>query len=357
MTVPRVAVATTSQLAADAAAEVADDGGNAVDCALAAAILSTNTEPGVCALAGGAYVSVWPSRADPITIDGNVCVPGKGLPSGYTIEDAHLVTMEYGGGIDTLVGNGSVAVPGSLAAFEQAWREFGNVEWKRLLQPAIRAAAQGFPLSAACHYYLQYSGDVIFSRSRDGHAAIHHANGALVDARSNIIVPHLADSLTAIAEEGSRVFYDGEIAERIAAHVRAAGGALTLEDLRTFQPIMRPSLCTDLGDWHIATNPPPAVGGATLTAMLLAFRDRPARQWDSETLRHLVAVQHAVLGYRKEHLDLADDVQNEIENLMRLSQSGNLLSGFASASTVHTSVVDDAGRCLRGDGLIRLWLG
>ena len=65
-----VAVATTSQLAADAAAEVADAGGNAVDCAIAAAMLSINTEPGVCALAGSAYVTVWPADSDPITIDG-----------------------------------------------------------------------------------------------------------------------------------------------------------------------------------------------------------------------------------------------------------------------------------------------
>ena len=77
----RVAVATTSQLAADAAAEIADAGGNAVDCAIAAALLSINTEPGVCALAGSAYVAVWPADSEPITIDGNVAVPGKGLPS------------------------------------------------------------------------------------------------------------------------------------------------------------------------------------------------------------------------------------------------------------------------------------
>jgi gamma-glutamyltranspeptidase/glutathione hydrolase len=123
---PRVAVATTSQLAADAAAEVADAGGNAVDCAVAAAIFSVNTEPGVCALAGGAYVTVWPPDSDPITIDGNVTVPGKGLTPGYTISGAVPVSMDYGGGIETLVGPGSIAVPGSLAALDRASQEFGN---------------------------------------------------------------------------------------------------------------------------------------------------------------------------------------------------------------------------------------
>ncbi len=340
---PRVAVATTSQLAADAAAEIADAGGNAVVCAVAAAMFSINTEPGVCALAGSAYVSVWPADSEPITIDGNVAVPGKGLPRGYTISGAVPVAMDYGGGIETLVGPGSVAVPGSLAALERAWQQFGKVGWQRLLDPTIRATKTGFPLSAACHYYLQYSGDVVFGRSADGQAALHQADGSLCDVQSNIVVPHLADSLSAIASEGSRVFYEGEIASRIADHVQDSGGALTLEDLTSYQPILRPSLCTDLGDWRIATNPPPAVGGAVLTAMLLAFRDKPVCQWDEETLRHLVSVQRAALSYRKIHLDLAEDVAKEVATLLEQTRSGVLLSQYSSASTVHTSVVDDTG--------------
>ena len=72
----RVAVATTSQLAADAAREVAEVGGNAVDCALAAALLTINTEPGVCALGGSAFITIWSQGQDPVTVDGNVAVPG-----------------------------------------------------------------------------------------------------------------------------------------------------------------------------------------------------------------------------------------------------------------------------------------
>ena len=87
----RVAVATTSQLAADAAAAVADVGGNAVDCALAAALLTMNTEPGVCALAGSAFATVWPANADPVTVDGNVAAPGAG-----NIGDSRPISAETG---------------------------------------------------------------------------------------------------------------------------------------------------------------------------------------------------------------------------------------------------------------------
>jgi gamma-glutamyltranspeptidase/glutathione hydrolase len=339
----RVAVATTSRLAADAAAEVADAGGNAVDCAIAAAMLSINAEPGVCALAGSAFITVWPANSEPITIDGNVAVPGKGLPAGYEIRGAVPVSMEYGGGIETLVGVGSVAVPGTLAALERASKLYGNVSWQTLLDPSIRATSRGFPLSAACNYYLQYAGDLVFGRSEDGHAALHDADGMLLEARSTIVVPHLADSLSAIASEGARIFYEGEIASRIAEHVQVSGGALTLEDLQSYEPITRSSLYADLGDWRIASNPPPAVGGAVLAAMLLAFRDRPASRWDDESLRHLVSVQRAMLSYRKINLDLADDVAREVDIMLEETRSGVLLGQYASASTVHTSVVDDAG--------------
>ena len=203
----KVAVATTSSLGADAAAEVADAGGNAVDCAIAAAMLTMNTEPGVCALAGGAYVTVWVAGQDPVTIDGNVAIPGIGLAADFQHSGGESVFMEYGGGITTIVGPQSIGVPGSLAALDLAAQNYGKIGWARLMQPSIRAAHDGFPLSPACHYYLQFSGDPVFGRSDDGHSALHFSDGSLRDAASNILVPHMADSLTEIAEEGSRVFY------------------------------------------------------------------------------------------------------------------------------------------------------
>ena len=135
----RVAVATTSELAATAARDVHAAGGNAVDCALAASLLTMNTEPGVCALAGGAYVTIWGPGIEAVTIDGNVAVPGAGLPAAARGQGAESVTMDYGGGIVTLVGAGSVGVPGSLAAVDLAWQRYGNAAWQDLLAPSIRA--------------------------------------------------------------------------------------------------------------------------------------------------------------------------------------------------------------------------
>ena len=342
MQASQVAVATTSQDAADAAAKICALGGNAVDCAIAAAMYSINTEPGVCALAGSAYVTIWSPGGDPITIDGNVAVPGMGLPA-ETSPAAESVYMEYGGGVETVIGVASVAVPGTPAALHLASEQFGQIEWRELLGPVIRATRDGFPLSAACHYYLDYSGDIIFGHSEEGHGALHNKDGELVQVRSKIVVPHLADSLTALAEGGSRVFYEGETGRAIADHIQDRGGFLTMEDLRNYEPLIRDSLVVNVGDWKISTNPPPAVGGAVLAAMLLAFDNHPVSQWDQESLQFLLQVQETALSYRKRELDLSDDVPRDAARLIELARTGELLTRWSSGSTVHTSAVDDKG--------------
>ena len=339
----RIAVATTSQLAAEAAREVAAAGGNAVDCALAAALLTINTEPGVCALGGSAFITIWSADEDPITVDGNVAVPGKGLEETQRGRGAVEIKIDYGGGITTLVGPGSVAVPGTLAAMEDAWQHYGRAAWRDIFEPTIRACRDGFPLSAACRYYLGYSGDIVFGRSDDGYRALHREDGTLLDSGDIVVVPHLADTLGAIADEGARIFYEGEIAQAISDHCRDGEGSLTREDLANYRALEREPLLTRIGDWQLATNPPPAVGGAVLTAMLLACADLDIERWDSTALLQLIQSQRVCLDFRQRHLDLADDVGSEAARLVESARDGSLLTRWTSASTVHTSVVDDSG--------------
>ncbi|MBT8087611.1 MAG: gamma-glutamyltransferase family protein [Gammaproteobacteria bacterium] len=339
----QIAVATTSQRAADAAQEVASLGGNAVDCALATALVTINTEPAVCALGGSAFITVWPEGRDPVTIDGNVAVPGAGLEEHQKRQGAVEVTIKYGGGITTLVGPGSVAIPGTLAAIEYAWRKYGSVPWRTIFEPTIRACRDGFPLPAACRYYLGYSSECVFNRSKDGFAALHDEDGALLDEGDRVVVPHLADSLEQIVEEGARVFYEGDIAEAISRHCRDGGGMLTLQDLADYRAIERASLVTDFEGWRIASTPAPAVGGSVLSAMLLACANLPDNNWSRESLAQLIDAQRACLDFRRRHLDLADDVASAAAELLHSVRNGQLLARWTSSSTVHTSVVDDHG--------------
>ncbi len=362
----KVAVAASSQLAADAGAAVAEAGGNAVDAALAAALVSANTEPGVCALAGGGYVTVWPPGQPPETLDGQVRMPGAGLAPERLGDGAVAVDMAYGGGVTTLVDAGSVGVPAALAALETAWQRHGRIAWRQLFEPVIHVTRRGFPLPVACHHYLGYSAGPVFSRSTEGHTALHDDTGHLRPPGSAIVVPGLADSLALIASAGAEAFYRGPLAEAMVAHVQARGGMLTGDDLAGCQAIVRPALTLRVGDWQIATNPPPAVGGAILAAMLLAAGwPLPAGAGAGVTAR-LAAIQQCALDFRRTRLDGAEDPIPAITELLAgVAQHGD--AALASPSTIHVSATDSEGLCCAvtlsagyGSGLIPpgtgLWL-
>jgi len=346
----RVALAASSTLASDAGAEIAELGGNAIDCCIAAAMCSINTEPGVCSLAGGAYITIWEPGANdnPVTIDGNVAIPGRGTGVRTPAPGpADRVSLEYGGGVDTLVGAASVAVPGTLAALYLAAQQYGRLPWSTLLAPTIRAASEGFPLPAACRHYLQYSGKSIYGRSDAGYRALHAENGAVRDTGSLIVVPDLADTLAAIAEGGADVFYRGDIARKILTHVRAGGGTLTEDDLVSYQAQVRDSLCVNLCDWRFAMNPAPAIGGANLAAMLLAFGDDKFSDWDDHAVGRLLDVQQTVMSYRKQTFDKGKQSDADIHTLLEIAHDAGKrfsTSGMTSSATVHTSAVDTERR-------------
>ncbi len=331
----RVALATSSSIAADGGRTVACDGGNAVDAAIAAALVSMNTEPGVCALAGGGYVTVWPPGSAPLTYDGYVTVPGAGASRGPAEGRVETVEMAYGGGVTTLIGPGSVAVPGALAALDHAWQDHGSVPWSALFTPSVHAAADGFPLPRACHYYLGYSGEPVFSLAADSRRALYRPDGRLREPGERIVVPHLAQSLTRIAERGAAEFYTGELGAAIADHVSNRGGALTRDDLAGCRAVRRAALTFDVGDWQLATNPAPAIGGAVLVAML----ERLQSFAEPDTAA-LLQVCREVLGYRRDRLDFSRDLDTDVAELLALARRGAL---SRSAATVHTSAVDERG--------------
>ncbi len=344
-----LAIAATSQLAAEAGAAIARAGGNAVDAAIAAMLVSINTEPGVCSLACGGYMTIRRPQDDrPVTLDGYVAAPGLGaVPDGMQRQSTD-VRLEYGGGVTTTVGPDSVGLPGGIALFGAASERYGKLPWRELFAPAIDAVRRGFPLPQASYDYLIYSGTPIFGRSADGFAALHDERGHLRSAGETIHVPHLADSLARIAAHGPDDFYTGAIGHAITDYIGAGGGRLSQADMAAYEIIGRTSLEIDCASpsgeqWAIATNPPPAVGGVVLAAMLKMMNRRPIERWDDDTFRYLLAVQQAALTYRAAHLDLSDRIDADAQRLLDLAERCAPATLLESGSTCHTSAVDSDG--------------
>ncbi len=340
----QVAVSTSSSLAADAAARIAEEGGNAVDAAVAASLVSAICEPGMVSLAAGGFITIWPESGAPVAIDGGVEMPGRGVESERFGQAAIQVTLDYLGGMRTLVGPGSVAIPGALAAYALASRRHGRLPWRELVAPAAELARDGFPLPPTSHSYLGYSHQAIFGLEAPSHRALHDDQGDLLGVGALIHVEHLGDSLQAIAEEGAACFYHGELAKLMSDHVMGQGGLLSREDLASYEAHEVSPVRFDLADWSLASAPPPSVGGALLGAMIRLGKDFPPNvTWTGQLVAEIVQVQDAVLSYRVNYLDHAEDFDEKSLEFFRRADEGLLRLAGGSPSTVHTSTVDDAG--------------
>ncbi len=344
---PRVGVAGPSPLAAQAGARVAAEGGNAVDTALAAMMVALVTEPGIVSLGGGAFVTVGPPDGPPVTIDGYVEMPGRGLPPEAFGRGVRELVTEYGGHTAMTVGHGSVATPGVLAAVERAHTMFGRVPWRVVVEPATDAARAGFPMGAASDYYFGYVRETLFGVDPDVRAALHHPDGSPVRLGETVHIPDLADFLDRVADEGTAAFYTGDVAKLLAADMAEHGGLVTEADLAAFEPLVRPALAVEVGAWRLATNPPPAIGGPVLAAMLLLLGDRPlptaSGGWGPDDVDHLVRVVRAVLRHRAHELDVAPDRASAGQALLDdVLAQGQAWLGVAP-STAHVSAVDADG--------------
>lgn len=336
---PRVVIAAGSQIAADAGAAIADIGGNAVDALLAATIVSLCTDPGIVAPGAGGFVSIWPTHGSPEVIDGYAAMPGFGRSAEPNPETIREIFIEYGGGLHTIVGESSVAVPGAIAAFGVASQRHGRVPWSELVEPAIEAVEHGFPLPPAAAEYLQFSHELVFGWDPASHKALHRSDGSPLVAGDTVMMDDLADALRVLADEGPQSFYTGTLAERIATAMEDVDGLLTREDLASYRAEIRSPIEVAYGDWTFATNPPPAVGGAASLAQVL-LADPTVDGLSPQGLRQLAEVQAAVFGFRAEYIDHAANRTAEVERLMELARSGDLLS---SPSTAHNSAVDSDG--------------
>lgn len=332
----RAAIAAPNALAAQAGIDVVALGGTAVDAAVAALAVTYVTEPGIVSALGGAFVNVWPAGGEPQVIDGNSEMPGRSADRERFGSGLRAIHLDYGGGITINAGPGSAATPGSFAAYELAHEMFGRASWADILAPAIAAAREGFVLGPAAGHYLQLTGRQLWSFDEETRAQ-HFDGDEPAGPGTRMVNPDLANTFEVLAQQGVSELYTGSLGAAIADHVTQTGGLLGRDDLAAYQAVCRPASRATVGDWDVALNPPPSIGGPVLTAMLRLVAERGL---DPATL---IEIQSTVLGYRAEHLDRATDLRVAGAELLLALETTGLESLPTSKDTAHVSVVDSDG--------------
>lgn len=339
----RVAVAASNALAADAGMALAEAGGNAVDAAVAAAVVSCCTEPGVCSLGGGAFLLAGHRGQPVMAVDANVEMPGRGQPREAFERAMWEYRSDYAGGMHTAIGHGTIATPGTLAGLAHLHGVFGRAPWRDVLAPAIAAVRAGFPLGRSNHHYLQYVHEGLYGWHPPSREALHDSDGALLPVGATVRIPDLADTLEGLAAEGVALLHRGELGAMVVDDVAANEGLLTRQDLAAYRVDVHEARGVDVRGWQVATTPSPSIGGAVLAAMLLLLGDEPDGPWTPQATRRLVDVQVAVLGRRATHLDVADDLRAAASSFVEEAVADGLVEHGGSPATVQVSTADEEG--------------
>lgn len=332
----RLALAAPNETSAAAGRAIAEAGGNAMDAAIAAALVLMVNEVGLVSASAGGFITVQTPEGRAMTVDGWMDMPGRdeNLLRERRGTGTWDVRNEYGGGVTITVGPGSVATHGALAGFAEAHARWGSMPWAELFGPAIEVARAGFVLSGASRFYLDYVHDVIFGWDPESHAVLHDDDGHVT--RHPLVLPDLAASFEQLAAD-PRAMQTGDLARSIVADVQERGGLLSMADLAAYAPVVRPSLQARVGDWVLGTNPPPAVGGVCVAAMLRLLDGHGI-----EDREHLVRVQRRVLGERLRTFDHTDDLERSAAEFLDLVDRDGV-AALESGSTAHVSATDTDG--------------
>ncbi len=246
-------VSTSHPLAAQAGLSMLAKGGNAVDAAIAAAATLTVVEPTGNGLGSDAFCILW---------DGKEL---HGLNSSGAAPAAWTPERFAGQSEIPFRGWESVTVPGAVAAWAALADRFARFDLPTLLAPATAYAEGGFIVSPIIGALWERGAELL--SDQPGFAQAFMPGGAAPKAGTRFRNPEQAQSLAAIAETNGRDFYEGALAEKIAADARKHGAALTLEDLAAHRPEWCGTISSDFDDLSLHEIPPNGQGIAALMAL------------------------------------------------------------------------------------------
>jgi gamma-glutamyltranspeptidase/glutathione hydrolase len=254
---PHAMVVAESAEAARAGLEIMRQGGNAIDAAAAAALVTGVTNPGACGIGGGGFMLIYMARTGTtVALDFRERAP---------LHASVDMFMRHGQADEQLARDGAlaVAVPGEIAGIDAALKRFGTMDFQKLAEPAIRLAQSGFPASAHLADEIVRLAPELARDPGLASTFLNH-DGSPISAGQTIVERALAATLRRLGNDPVKAFYEGPIAERIATVIHEHGGILDETDLATYEAVWRDAIHLPFAGDVVYTMPPPSSGGIVL---------------------------------------------------------------------------------------------
>jgi gamma-glutamyltranspeptidase/glutathione hydrolase len=360
--------------AVEAGALALKAGGNAVDAAVACALVQTVVDPQMAGIAGFGSLQVYlPKQGVHTCIDFHGRAPAKATPTMWTDLLQYEAEDGFGFVLDGMIndlGYQAVTTPGSLKAYHEALTRFGTLPWKQAVEPAAKIAEDGFMIRP--HVYDFWSRNEEFGLADHverlrctpaGRRIYFDEAGELRKLGTILRNPDMARSLRRIADEGPEIFYEGAMAREIADDFARNGGLLGLGDLRNYRTEENEPLWGDYRGHRIATNRPPG-GGVMVLEMLNILENFDLAAMGHNSVEYIRVVSEAMkratidkdahvgdprfVDVPFARLTGKDYARDQAAAIKRgeIAHVPRVQSGRDAKDTTHISVVDDAGNAV-----------
>ncbi|TMN73607.1 gamma-glutamyltransferase [Pseudoalteromonas sp. S1727] len=363
----QAAVAMPDSYSSDTARAILEHGGNAVDAAIAAQFVLAVTLPEAGNIGGGGFMLIQKDGQGDF-IDYRETAPSAAHRDMYLDDKGNVIANK------SVYGIHASGVPGSVAGMWLAHQKHGTLDWKTLVQPAVKLAEQGFIV----HPKLANSIERYIARMAKKDVKINFVDYfASAKANENFKQPELAATLKRIRDQGKAGFYEGETAKIIADFMSEHGGIITAADLKAYQAKSRTPMKATWNGYEVLTSPPPSSGGIAIVQWLKMYElAKPAAglEHNSTGYIHLLAeIGKRVFADRAEYLgdpDFFDVPKAELIasdylkkrsstiTLDKISTTEDIKPGlYESEQTTHFSIVDKWGNAVSNTTTINLGYG
>ena len=360
--------------AAEAGARVLMRGGNAVDAAIACALVQGVVDPQMTGIAGFGNLQVYmPGKG----VHQNIDFHGKTPLAARDDMWADLIEGETRDGFGFILkdhvndlGYQSITTPGSLMAYAEAIEHFGTWDWKDIVAPAIAECERGVIVRPHMHFWWTHQDGMgrvpvpqRLAFSKSGRALYFRDDGSVKRVGDRIDNQDMAATLRRIAEQGAQDFYTGEIAERICADMAAHGGLIAERDLAEYRTTWSEPLRGRYRQYSYATNQPPG-GGVQVSEMLNILENFDLAAMGHNSVDYLRVVSEAMkyaTADKDDHVGDPAFYDVPLERLTGRDYAAECAAAIKrgerkqverygardeSTQTTHVCVVDEHGTCV-----------
>ena len=299
--------------AVDAAVDILNKGGSAVDAAIAAHVVLGLVEPQSSGLGGGGFMLNFDFQTGDLTfIDGR-----ETAPSSATI-DMFMKNGKAMGFREAWVSGKAIGAPGAVALYKTAHQRSGKIKWEELFTNAIDLAENGFKVSPRLGGFIKAMQSFGRLSINKGSKDYFYPNGVPLKTGDVLTNLEYAETLKRISKEGPSAFYTGSIAKQIvtSANEEPNPGSLSLDDLKNYQTVIRPVICGSFRDLNICTTSPPSSGGAQI--MIAGIYDHLINEnmSRSDKVEAFVDAQRLSYADRDHYFGDPDEVEIPIDALL-----------------------------------------